>query len=68
MQLLEVKGTSKKSGKPFTGYTVKIGEFETPMFFPSKIELMYIKSFLKKQAHQDFKDDGDDDLDDVESE
>ena len=57
MQLKEIKGTSKKNGKPFTGYVVQIGEYQTPMFFPSKIELMYIKEFLKEQAHKDFKGD-----------
>lgn len=57
MQLIEIKGTSKKTNKAFVGYAVQIGEYQTPMFFPSKIELMYIKSYLKKQAHQDFKGD-----------
>lgn len=54
MQLKEVKGKSKKTGKEYTGYVVRIGEYETPMFFPSKVELIYIKSVLSKQAHDDF--------------
>lgn len=54
MQLKEVKGKSKKTGKEYTGYVVRIGEYETPMFFPSKVELIYIKSILNKQAHDDF--------------
>lgn len=57
MQLEEVQGKSKKTGKEYTAYTVKIGEYRTPLFFPSKIELMYIKSIINKNAHQDFKGD-----------
>lgn len=57
MQLKEINGTSKKTGKDFTGYVVSIGEYTTPMFFPSKIELMYIKEQLRKSAHKDFKGD-----------
>ena len=70
MQLIQVTGKSKKTGKPYTGYRVKIGEFEGPIFFPSKIELMYIKSYMKKLAHKDFKDSDDSDLgdDDEQSE
>lgn len=64
MQLVEIKGTSKKSGKAYTAYAVKIGEFQTPLFFPSKIELLYIKSYLKKMAHQDFKA-GDEELEEL---
>lgn len=55
MQLQQINGTSKKTGKNYTAYCVKIGEYSTPLFFPSKIELMYIKNFLKKQAHAEFK-------------
>lgn len=57
MQFKEVTGKSKKTGKDFTGYVIQIGEYQTPMFFPSKIELMYIKSYLQKKAHEDFKGD-----------
>lgn len=57
MQLEEVKGKSKKTGKEYTAYCIKIGEYSTPLFFPSKIELMYIKSYIAKQAHKDFKGD-----------
>lgn len=68
MQLKEITGTSKKSGKQFTGYVVQIGEYRTPMFFPSNIELMYIKNYLKKQAHGAFRNDQDDELSDDEEE
>lgn len=55
MQLVEIQGKSKKTGKEYTAYAVKIGEYQTPLFFPSKIELMYIKSQIKKDAHTAFK-------------
>lgn len=58
MHLEQVQGKSKKTGKDFTAYCVSIGEYRTPLFFPSKIELMYIKTYLKKNAQRDFKDDG----------
>lgn len=56
------KGTSKK-GKEYEALRIKIGEYQA-LLFPTKIEMMYIKQVLKKQAHKDFKGD---DLD-VESE
>lgn len=49
MELKEIKGTSKKTGKPFTGYCIMIGEYQTPMFFPSKVELLYIKEQLGEE-------------------
>lgn len=55
MKLEEVQGTSKKTGKPFTGYVVKIGEYSTPMFFPSKVELIYIKEQLANNERQAFQ-------------
>lgn len=68
MQLQEVHGKSKKTGKEYTGYTIKIGEYNTPLFFPTKIELMYIKDYLKKRAHGAFHNDQDDELSDDEEE
>ena len=65
MQLEEIKGTSKKTGKAYTGYVIRIGEFATPMFFPSKIELMYIKNKLKTDSHDDFLNSLDDDFKDM---
>lgn len=47
MELVQINGVSKKTGKPFTGYVVQIGEYQTPMFFPSKIELDYIQRQLE---------------------
>ena len=63
MQLEEVQGKSKKTGNSYTAYCVKIGEYRTPLFFPSKIELLYIKKYIEKQAHEDFKGDNNGDLD-----
>lgn len=45
-----------KKGKDFEAVKVKIGEYET-LLFPTKIEMLYIKSFLEKEAHKDFKGD-----------
>lgn len=56
MQLKEVQGVSKKTGKEYTAYTVQIGEYSTPLFFPSKIELMYIKSIVNKGERDMFKE------------
>lgn len=50
------EGTSKK-GKKYQALRIKIGEYQT-MVFPTKIEMMYIKSVLRKQAQKEFKDGG----------
>ena len=65
MQLEEVKGKSKKTGKEYTAYRVRIGKYVTPLFFPSEIELDYIKNVINEKAHKDFKGD---DLDTLEYE
>lgn len=57
MKLEEIKGKSKKTGKDYVGYVVKIGEYQTPMFFPSKVELIYIKQHIQKAAREDFQED-----------
>lgn len=49
------QGTSKK-GKAYEALKIKIGEYQA-MIFPTKIEMMYIKTVLRKNAHQDFKGD-----------
>lgn len=46
MELVQVNGTSKKTGNPFTGYAVQIGKYRTPLFFPSEIELDYIMNHI----------------------
>lgn len=51
-----INGTSKK-GKSYQALKVEIGEYRA-LLFPTKIEMMYIKSLLKKQAHEDFQNDG----------
>lgn len=55
MQLIKIEGKSKKTGKPYTAYAVKIGEYQTPLFFLSKVELIYIQEQLKKSAHEEFQ-------------
>lgn len=54
MKLEKIEGKSKKTGKPYIGYVVKIGEYQTPIFFPSKVELIYIQEQLNKIARDDF--------------
>lgn len=48
------KGKSKK-GKDFEALRIKVGDYEA-LVFPTKIELLYIKNILERQAHQDFND------------
>lgn len=57
MKLEEIRGKSKKSGKEYVGYVIKIGEYQTPIFFPSKVELMYIKQVIAKLARENFQED-----------
>ena len=54
MELKQIKGTSKKTGKEYTAYCVQIGEYRTHLFFPSKVELIYIQSILNKSEDSDF--------------
>lgn len=57
MRLEQVTGKSKKTGKEYTAYRITIGKYKTPLFFPSEIELDYIKSYIQKQAHEEFGED-----------
>lgn len=52
MQLEKVQGKSKKTGKDWTGYVVKIGRFTTPVFFPTDVELWYIEKYLAKEEEE----------------
>lgn len=54
MKLEKIEGTSKKTGKNYTAYCIKIGEYQTPLFFPSKVELIYIQEQLNKMSRDDF--------------
>lgn len=40
---------SKKTGKDFVAYCLAVGDFESPIFFPSRIELNYIKERLSSE-------------------
>lgn len=40
-------GISKKTGKEFTAYVFCVGDYESPLMFPSKIELEYIQQHLE---------------------
>lgn len=48
MELKKVTGKSKKTGKEWTGYVVKIGRYQTPVFFPTEVELWYIDQYMSK--------------------
>lgn len=50
MELKKVTGKSK-NGKEWVGYTVKIGRYQTPLFFPSEVELWYIEQYLEKSKN-----------------
>lgn len=60
----KVVGKSKKTGREYTAYELRIGQY-TQRFFPTPIEILYIDQILKKQAIEDFKkgNEGDGDLD-----
>ena len=53
-----LSGKSKK-GNDFQALKVKVGEYEG-LLFPTKIEMLYLKNFLEKKAHSDFKGDDED--------
>ena len=55
MQATIINAKTKK-GKDYTALKIKIGEYET-LLFPTKIELLYLKKYIEKQAHEDFKGD-----------
>lgn len=46
MELKSKTIKSKKNGKEYTAYYIAIGDYVTPIFFPSKVELVYIKGQL----------------------
>lgn len=48
IELVKLNLTSKKTGKPFIAYAFQVGEFRSPIFFPSNIELNYINDILEK--------------------
>lgn len=39
---------SKKTGKEFTAYVFAVGDYESPIFFPSKIEQQYIEEHINE--------------------
>lgn len=59
-----VSGVGKTSKKEYEALEVKIGEYSARLF-PTKIEILYIKNILKKQAQEEFQQgqEGDGDLD-----
>lgn len=55
MQVKVINGISK-SGKNYSALQVTIGEYEARLF-PTRAEMAYIKSFIRDNAHKDFKGD-----------
>ena len=53
MHLQKVEGKSAKTGKSYTGYKLVIGKYESPLFFPTRLESWYIDEYLKKQEEHD---------------
>lgn len=49
VELKEKRIKSKKTGKEYTACVITIGEYETPIFFPSDIEKKYILDQLNEQ-------------------
>ncbi|MBR0488321.1 hypothetical protein IJJ39_01440 [Candidatus Saccharibacteria bacterium] len=65
MQVKIVRGQSKK-GNQWEALQISVGEYKSPLIFPTKIEMMYIKDYMRDKAHKDFK--GDDlDADEADS-
>lgn len=60
MQVEIVKGTSKK-GKAWEALQVQIGKYKSPLIFPTEIEMMYIRTVIKRQSQNK-------DIDDIENE
>lgn len=48
VELKQKNLTSKKTGKQFTAYCFAVGDYESPIFFPSKIELQYINEHINE--------------------
>lgn len=46
MELIKLNLTSKKTGKPFIAYAFQVGDFRSPIFFLSPIELKYLLDVL----------------------
>lgn len=50
----KLRGTNKK-GKEYQAYIIRLGDYETPMLFPTKLESKYLDDFIGEEAHEDFK-------------
>lgn len=61
MRLEQVKGKSRKTGKEYTAYRVCIGVYKTPLFFPSEVELLYIKKQIEDSERNAFQEEFEDD-------
>lgn len=48
IELVQKTLKSKKTGKEFTAYVFAVGDFESPIFFPSKIEKQYLEEHINE--------------------
>lgn len=55
-------GKSKKTGKEFHAYELRVGSFSRLIFPNSKVEDEYLDNILTDNAHDEFKRDLDDDV------
>lgn len=56
MQLKQITGKSKKTGKDWIGYVVEIGRYSTPVFYPSEVELWYLQKYMEKGTENSKED------------
>lgn len=52
MKLEKVEGKSQKTGKSYVGYRLSIGKYQSPLFFPTRLESWYIDEYLKKTEEE----------------
>lgn len=57
-----IKLKSKKTGKDFEALEFHIDDYST-LAFPTRLEMKYIKNLLKSSAHEEFKNDIEEDAD-----
>lgn len=44
-----------KQGNEYIAYTIRVGEYVTPMLFPTELEQHYLDDVIKDMNHMDFK-------------
>lgn len=49
-----IETIKSKKGQTYECLKIKIGEYEK-LLFPTKIEMIYLKHLIEKEAHADFQ-------------